>query len=165
MEDKKPVVNSSRATPRTQEGPYYQAGSPETSRLYTKGVPGIRFMLTGFVYDAAGHPISGAWLDFWQADGNGTYDNSGYVLRGHQYTDQSGKYSLDTVLPGSYPGRTPHIHVKVRAKNDSPVMTTQLFIPGKASNKSDFVYQDALQMDIREVDGVFQGTFNFKLGN
>jgi hypothetical protein len=60
-------------------------------------------------------PAANALLDFWQANPNGAYDNTGYTLRGHQYTDANGYYTLTTIVPGIYPGRTEHIHVKVQA--------------------------------------------------
>jgi protocatechuate 3,4-dioxygenase beta subunit len=82
-------------------------------------------------------------LDFWQADGSGSYDNSGFRLRGHQSTDAGGAYTLTTVVPGEYPGRTEHIHVKVAAAG-RPVLTTQLFFPGVARNSSDSIFDPAL---------------------
>jgi protocatechuate 3,4-dioxygenase beta subunit len=150
-------------TPAVQEGPYYKTGSPATAKLYQKGIPGERVTLSGLVLDTQSQPLAGAWLDFWQADGDGHYDNVGFKLRGHQYTDKAGGYSITTVLPGSYPGRTPHIHVKVRATPHSQVLTTQLFIPGLASNKTDFIYLDALQMEITEALAYKMARFDFRL--
>jgi protocatechuate 3,4-dioxygenase beta subunit len=148
-------------TPAIEEGPYYKAGSPERTRLFEKGLPGVKLTLTGQVFDISGKPITHAWLDFWQANGEGVYDNSGYTLRGHQYTDDSGKYYLETVVPGAYAVRTPHVHVKVRANATSPVLTTQLFVPGLASNKGDFLYRDDLLMDMEDASGGKKATFNF----
>ena len=76
-------------------------------------------------------PLAGALLDFWQADDKGRYDNSGSRLRGHQFTDAEGRYRLRSVVPGLYPGRTRHIHVKVQSR-DGRVLTTQLYFPGEA---------------------------------
>jgi protocatechuate 3,4-dioxygenase beta subunit len=137
-------------TPPIDEGPYYKAGSPEKTVLFEEGVPGDRLTLTGRVYDVHGKPVAHGWVDFWQANGRGEYDNAGYTLRGHQYTDKNGKYILETVLPGSYPGRTPHIHVKVQAKDKGPVLTTQLFIPGLASNDTDFLYQEVMLIKMQD---------------
>src|SRR5437773_2103220 len=78
---------SGTITPAVTEGPYYKAGSPERTDLLEAGIPGTKLVITGYVYDRNCQPIAGAWLDFWQADGNGQYDNSGYKLRGHQFTD------------------------------------------------------------------------------
>ncbi len=104
-----------------------------------------------------------AWLDFWQADGEGKYDNSGYTLRGHQYTDKSGKYTLETVVPGGYSSRTPHIHAKVRAHEGGPVLTVQLFLPGMAANKNDFLYRDELLTDMKDSPRGKTASFNFRL--
>ena len=80
-----------------------------------------------------------ALIDFWQCDARGVYDNEGYRFRGHQLTDAKGRYTLFTVVPGLYTGRTKHIHVKVQAPGE-PVLTTQLFFPGVAGNASDGIF-------------------------
>jgi protocatechuate 3,4-dioxygenase beta subunit len=154
-----------KPTPAAEEGPYYTAGSPLKSQISQEGIPGERLDLSGRVLNADGHPVSHAWLDFWQADGSGHYDNVGFKLRGHQYSDSEGRYKLGTVLPGSYPGRTPHIHSKVRATNNSPILTTQLFIPGLESNKTDPIYLDTLQMSVRETPSGKTATFDFRLSD
>jgi protocatechuate 3,4-dioxygenase beta subunit len=105
-------------------------------------------------------PLARALLDFWQADANGQYDNSGFKLRGHQYTDASGGFSLQTVVPGLYPGRTRHIHVKVQAPNGR-LLTTQLFFPGESRNASDGLFKTALQLAVKDAPNGKQGTFDF----
>jgi protocatechuate 3,4-dioxygenase beta subunit len=154
-------VSTSKLTLESDEGPYYLTGSPERTRLFEEGIPGDKLTLTGYVCDINGKPVPHAWIDFWQADGRGEYDNSGYILRGHQYSDKSGKYLLETVVPGAYVSRTPHLHVKVRAKNGSPILTTQLFIPGLASNKTDFLYRNDLQIDMKDETDGKTAIFNF----
>jgi protocatechuate 3,4-dioxygenase beta subunit len=119
-------------------------------------------VLTGYVLGTNCQPIKGAWLDFWQADNNGQYDNSGFKMRGYQLTDDSGKFTLETAVPGLYPGRTRHIHVKVRAPNQ-PILTTQLYFPGEARNQNDGIYRKELEMQTKEANGVLQATFNFVL--
>src|SRR5215208_2081548 len=69
---------SASVTPELTEGPYYKAGSPEQANLYQDGMPGTKLVLIGYVYDINCQPVANAWLDFWQADANGNYDNSGY---------------------------------------------------------------------------------------
>ncbi len=145
------------------EGPFYKPNSPERTRLHEEGIPGERLTLTGHVLDAGCKPVAGAWLDFWQANGKGRYDNSGYTLRGHQYTDESGRYVLETVIPGGYSTRTPHIHVKIRLSSDSPILTTQLFFPGLASNEPDFLFDQTMVMDLQDIPGGKLGTFDFAL--
>ena len=80
-------ATSANVTPSLTEGPYYKSGSPEQANLFQEGMPGTKIVITGYVYDTNCQPVANAWLDFWQADANGNYDNSGYTLRGHQYTD------------------------------------------------------------------------------
>lgn len=159
----KKVNAQTKLTTPVDEGPYYKTGSPANAKLAQKGIPGERLVLSGQVFNPQGKPIGGAWLDFWQADGEGHYDNSGYTLRGHQFADAEGRYRLETVFPGSYPGRTPHIHVKVRAGVDSPVFTTQLFIPGLPSNKTDFLYRDELQIEIKDSPAGRTARFDFRI--
>jgi protocatechuate 3,4-dioxygenase beta subunit len=143
------------------EGPYYKAGSPETTDLVQSGMPGEVITITGQVLDQNGNPVANAWLDFWQANASGAYDNSGYTLRGHQYTDANGYYTLTTVVPGLYPGRTEHIHVKVQAPN-GPVLTTQLFFPGVAQNSRDSIYDPSLLLNVADHgDGTLSAIYNF----
>ena len=143
------------------EGPYYKAGSPEATNLVQPSTPGQVITITGQVLDQNGNPVANAWLDFWQANASGAYDNSGYTLRGHQYTDANGYYTLTTVVPGLYPGRTEHIHVKVQAPNGR-VLTTQLFFPGVAQNSRDSIYDPSLLLNVADNgDGTLSATYNF----
>lgn len=142
------------------EGPYYTANTPERANLYEEGMPGTKLVITGYVYDTNCQPVANAWLDFWQADANGVYDNSGYTLRGHQFTDTNGFYTLTTVVPGIYPGRTEHIHFKVQAPNGK-VITSQLFFPGVAQNDSDGIFDASLLIPIQETSDGLSAQFNF----
>jgi protocatechuate 3,4-dioxygenase beta subunit len=91
------------------------------------------------------------------------YDNSGFRFRGHQFTDAKGRYALTTVVPGLYPGRTRHIHLKVQAPGD-PVLTTQLFFPGVAANRSDGIFtSETLVRGWRRVNGRRVARFDFVL--
>ncbi len=147
-------------TPTLTEGPYYTANAPERVSLLEPGMPGTVLNLTGYVLTADCQPIAGALLDFWQANSQGVYDNAGYTLRGRQYTDANGRYQLETVVPGLYPGRTEHIHVKVQAPG-GPVLTTQLFFPDVTDNAADRIYDRALLILIQDSASILQGTFNF----
>jgi protocatechuate 3,4-dioxygenase beta subunit len=148
-------------TPAQTEGPYYKTGSPERTSLLESGFTGDKLVLAGYVYDKNCKPISGAWIDFWQTDGAGVYDNSGYKGRGHQFTNAAGAYRLETVIPGLYPGRTRHIHVKVRGLESGPTITSQIYFPGEGQNSGDSIFNPALLATIA-ADGQ-TGTFNFVL--
>jgi protocatechuate 3,4-dioxygenase beta subunit len=148
-------------TPEVTEGPYFKAGSPERSSLLDNGMSGTKLTLTGYVLTSDCKPVDHALLDFWQADAQGQYDNAGYTLRGHQFTDANGRFQLVTVVPGEYPGRTEHIHVKIQAPN-GPVLTSQLFFPGVADNSSDGIYNPALLINIQSSSSSeVQATYTF----
>ena len=141
------------------EGPYYKAGAPQRATIATSDVAGTPLVLTGYVLSTSCKPIANAKLDFWQADGNGNYDNSGYTLRGWQLTDANGAYRLETVIPGLYPGRTEHIHVKVTVNGKT--YTSQLFFPGVSQNASDGVYAANMLITLSSATNPRTGTFNF----
>jgi protocatechuate 3,4-dioxygenase beta subunit len=147
-------------TPAQTEGPYFKPSSPLRSSLLESGLAGTRLVITGQVLTTACTPVASALLDFWQADNAGNYDNSGFRLRGHQFTDANGRFSLDTIVPGLYPGRTRHIHVKVQPPNGS-ILTTQLYFPGEARNASDGIYSAELLMTVVDGANGKDATFNF----
>lgn len=152
-----------RATPSQTEGPFYKANTPQRTSLIEQGMGGTKLIVTGYVLSTDCRPVPGAWLDFWQADDRGEYDNTGFRMRGHQFTDNTGIYYLETVLPGLYTGRTRHIHVKVRAPN-GPTLTTQLYVPGEAQNARDGIFNPALVVTMRDATDGKIATFNFIVG-
>lgn len=150
-------------TPALTEGPYFTPRSPKRKTIVPAGAAGTRLTLTGRVLTTSGRPVANALIDWWQADARGAYDNSGYRFRGHQFTDARGRYSCFTVVPGLYPGRTRHIHVKVQAPR-KPVLTTQLFFPGVAGNRSDSIFtSECLIGGWKLVNGRRVGRFDFVL--
>lgn len=147
-------------TPAQTAGPFYKSGAPERTSLLEPGMAGTKLLLSGYVLTGDCQPIPGAWLDFWQADANGQYDNRGFGLRGHQYADASGRYTLETVMPAEYPGRTAHIHVKVQAPGGS-VLTSQLYFPNMGRNATDGIFNAALMVAMQESADGYQGTYDF----
>ena len=147
-------------TPAQTEGPYFNPGSPARTSLIESGMAGTRLVLSGRVLTPACAPVAGATLDFWQADAGGTYDNSGYRLRGHQLTDAAGRYYLETILPGEYPGRTEHIHVKLGAPGKA-VLTTQLYFPDVARNQQDSIFDPHLLVTMQDTATGKAATFDF----
>ena len=68
-------------------------------------------------------PLPGAQVDIWHCDALGVYSDvqdfsfntiGQKFLRGYQVTDARGEARFVTVYPGWYPGRTVHIHFKIR---------------------------------------------------
>ena len=144
------------------EGPYYTPDTPRRSNLVIGGVRGTALLVTGDVVDTQCRPVRGALLDFWQADAEGEYDNQGYRLRGHQFADARGRYALRTVVPGLYPGRTRHIHVKVQRPH-GPILTTQLYFPGEPRNRTDGIFDRSLLMAVRAAGNGRRARFRFVL--
>ena len=143
-------------------GPYYTPNTPERVSLIEEGMAGTPLLLTGFVLGTDCTPVVRALVDFWHCDDAGVYDNDGYRLRGHQFTDEQGRYQLTTIVPGLYPGRTRHIHVKVQAPNQ-PVLTTQLYFPDEPSNARDGIFHPSLVVNAAAAPEGMDAHFNFVL--
>ena len=134
-------------TPPQTAGPFYTPDSPRRSSLIELGSKAERLVLIGLVLSPQCKPVSNALLDFWHCDETGEYDNKGFRYRGNVFTDGQGRYSVETIVPGEYPGRTRHIHVKVQAPG-SRVLTTQLYFPDEPRNRSDGIYRRELTMQV-----------------
>lgn len=120
-------------TPAQTEGPYFVDNQLERVDIRTDPTDGaisaglplrLRFGVHR-VDGTACAPITGAHVDVWQCDAAGIYagvqDTQGLFdtrtkkfLRGYQVSDAAGQVEFQTIYPGWYPGRTPHIHFKVR---------------------------------------------------
>jgi protocatechuate 3,4-dioxygenase beta subunit len=137
-------------TPEGTEGPYW-ISNHLTRRNIKDGRPGLALALYITVEDATTcKPIKGADVEIWHADAGGVYsgysgssppsgrgghatpNNSKRYLRGHQKTDANGRVHFDTIYPGWYRGRSPHIHIKVHV-GGAVVHTGQLFFADASS--------------------------------
>lgn len=128
--------------PETTAGPFY-VDPGLIRRDIAEDRPGTPLTLRLQVVTPACRPIAGARVDVWHCDAVGLY--SGVIsplgdqrqatfLRGTQMTDGRGVATFDTIYPGWYPGRTPHIHYKV-FPGAGAVLTGQLFFPDSASRQ------------------------------
>jgi len=142
------------------EGPYFTPHSPQRSSLVEPGSKAERLLLTGVVLSPQCKPVANAVLDFWHCDEAGAYDNKGFRYRGHVFADAQGRYSLETIVPGEYPGRTRHIHVKVQA-GGGRVLTTQLYFPDEPRNRSDGIYSGELTLQVAPQEGRRAARFDF----
>jgi len=153
-------------TSPNQEGPFYSIGSPERESLIDDGLAGTPILLVGRVFNQECNPIPGVKLDFWLADVNGEYDNIGYTLRGHQFTDETGYYSIESIEPTPYTGRPSHIHVKLFAPDGRELLTTQMYFPGSESSADVQNSPDLLAIYLEpDQDGRQQVLFNFLVQN
>ncbi len=153
---------SSAPTPGQTEGPFFKPSSPERTDLREPDIKGQPIELFGFVLTRGCQPVEHALIDLWQADSGGVYDNAGFRLRGHQFTDAAGRYRFLTIMPASYEGRTRHLHVKVQAPGGR-VLTTQLYFPGDAHNRSDRLFRRELLMNVTKTEGSVAARFDFVL--
>jgi protocatechuate 3,4-dioxygenase beta subunit len=128
--------------------------------LIESGVQGERLIVTGYVLGRECRPLANARMEFWHADAQGSYDNVGYRLRGHLFTDAAGLYRLETIMPGLYPGRTRHIHVKVLPAA-GPSLTTQTYFPNEPRNATDGIFDARLVMSIQEIPGGLAARYDF----
>jgi len=134
--------------PRTKtEGPYFTPHSPEKRDLRRSGDKGIPFIFSGTIVTRSCRPIRSVLVDLWHAGRNRCLRHEGYRFRGHQYTDAKGHFRFDTIVPGLYPGRTRHIHVKYQAPHQ-PVLTTQHYFPDESENDRDGIFNPLLLLRI-----------------
>ena len=145
-------------TPRQTEGPFY----PDKLPLDTDNdliivndnlTPALGEVtwVSGRVLDARGDPIRNALVEIWQCDANGVYIHTGnfggqsnkdknFQGFGRFLTGSTGEYVFRTIKPVPYPGRTPHIHYKVK-RNGKELLTTQCYIKGNPANERDGVWR------------------------
>ncbi|MGB2818738.1 MAG: intradiol ring-cleavage dioxygenase [Burkholderiaceae bacterium] len=150
----------SAATPAQTLGPFYPRSPAERprdtdadlltvdgDRVLTKGVP---LYLTGRVVDRRGAALANAAVEIWQCDAHAVYHHpdggsesqrdpafQGY---GVARTGAAGDFHFRTIRPVAYPGRTPHIHIRVQTSGGQ-VLATQLYLPNEAGNGSDFLFR------------------------
>jgi protocatechuate 3,4-dioxygenase beta subunit len=138
-----------KLTPSQTAGPYFKPRSPQRSNLIEPGEAGARLRLTGQVLSADCRPLSAALLDL-----------RGFRHRGHLFADESGRFELLTVVPGLYPGRTRHLHVRVQPRG-APILTTQLYFPDEPLNRRDGLFSPALLMRVAQAQDEVQAHFTF----
>ena len=153
-------------TPPQTEGPFYPDRLPlDTDNdllIVNDGLTpavGEVTWLSGRILDARGEPIRNALVEIWQCDNNGVYLHSGsnngpkrdknFQGFGRFMTGSSGEYYFRTIKPVPYPGRTPHIHFKVKIKGKD-ALTTQCYVKGNPQNERDGVFRGIRDQRARE---------------
>ncbi|MBI3468569.1 MAG: intradiol ring-cleavage dioxygenase, partial [Planctomycetes bacterium] len=144
-------------TPPQMEGPFYPNKLPldtdndliVVNDAITPAV-GTVTHLSGRLLDAKGNPVRGGVIEIWQCDGNGVYlhTNSGnreqrdgnFQGFGRFLTATTGEYYFRTIKPVPYPGRTPHIHFKIK-RAGKELLTTQCYVKGESRNERDGVFR------------------------
>jgi catechol 1,2-dioxygenase len=186
------AARTQRGTTGTIEGPYYlpdqkRFDSPVTLPMRARE-KGDRLVFAGQVRDLDGNPLTGAEVDFWQADADGYY--SGFAphlpegnLRGVVVTDAQGRFEITTIKPAPYqiptdgptgaliaaagwhPWRPAHLHLMVRADGHRQIIT-QLYFAGGEWLDSDIASatKDDLVLDpTHHDDGSWSVQYDFVL--
>ena len=160
-------------TPRQTEGPYYPEPSMRRADIdndlvrvagAVRRAGGEIVRLTGHVRDADGTPVEGARVEIWQCDAQGNYmhprdrrsanHDADFQGFGHDITGPDGRYAFRTIKPVPYPGRTPHIHVKVFTAGRQ--LTTQFYIAGEPSNMRDGIFRRLSEAERAAVEMRFE---------
>jgi protocatechuate 3,4-dioxygenase beta subunit len=113
--------------------------------------------LDGTVVDTQGRPVDGCEVEIWQCDARAAYHHPrvalepgrwdpGFAGFGALRTAADGRYRFRTIRPVPYPGRTPHIHVKLRHPTFGE-LTSQLFVAGDPGNDRDFLWRRMADAD------------------
>ncbi len=180
-------------TPKQTEGPFYPNKLPlDTDNdlliLNDTITPAVGEVthLTGKVLDAKGNPIKNALVEIWQCDAKGVYlhtadsdkkkdqQDKHFQGFGRFMTGSTGEYYFRTIKPVPYPGRTPHIHFKIKHAGKE-LLVTQCYIKGHAGNAKDGVLRgldeksrDLLMVDFTPVKdskvGELAANFNMVIG-
>lgn len=161
-------------TPGATEGPFYPTPAMRRADVDNDLVKilgsvqeagGEVFHLKGRILNSDGAPLEGRRIEIWQCDMNGKYFHPGdrqniafdpaFQGFGHDITGPDGAYEFRTIKPVTYPGRTPHIHVKV-FDGDREVLTSQFYVEGHPDNGRDRLYRRLSDSDAKAVSMVFE---------
>jgi protocatechuate 3,4-dioxygenase beta subunit len=145
-------------TPRQTEGPFYPDHLPldtdndllTINENITPAVGEVTYV-SGRILDSKGDPIRNALVEIWQCDNNGRYLHSKDTNKvaqdknfqgfGRFITGSTGEYLFRTIKPVPYPGRTPHIHFKIK-RAGKELLTTQCYIKGHPGNEKDGIWKN-----------------------
>lgn len=160
------LAQTRRVLPPMTDGPFYPPkrwrGDADWDADLTRNgnsaaARGEHLALQLQVADARGRVIDGAEVEIWQCDAMAAYRHPGVRAEpgnhdpafqgfGAARSAADGGVRFRTIRPVPYPGRTPHIHVKVRHASFGE-LTSQLFVAGDPGNARDFLWR---QLDADE---------------
>ena len=166
--------------PQQTEGPYFvdeklnrsDIRSDPSDNLVKQGVPLRLVFQVSRIDGSSCAPLRGAIVDIWHCDAMGVYSDATdrsfntvgkKFLRGYQVTDANGTVEFLTIYPGWYPGRTVHIHFKIRtpsASQQSYEFTSQLYFDDSLTDQihAQPPYAAKGQRSVKnDRDGIFQG--------
>jgi protocatechuate 3,4-dioxygenase beta subunit len=163
------LENTRVRTPAQTEGPFYPDRLPldtdndliVVNNTLTPAVGEVTH-LSGRILGANGSPIRNATVEIWQVDNHGSYlhtrganpnnrnqRDANFQGFGRFLTGLSGDYYFRTIKPVPYPGRTPHIHFKVRIRGQRDFIT-QCYVRGERLNERDGILRAIRDQRARE---------------
>ena len=108
-------VEFQRAVERAQKG--RPAALTPTARIAPTSEPGTPLVVRGQLLSTSGSPAAEAIVFAYHTDRQGLYDKPengphSWRLRGWVKTDKEGRFTFETIRPGSYPNSNnpPHVH-------------------------------------------------------
>jgi protocatechuate 3,4-dioxygenase, alpha subunit len=176
-------------TPSQTVGPYfaycltpreYDGRELATGDLITQDAVGARIRIDGVVYDGDGAPVPDAFVEIWQADGEGRYahpkgglpGNAEFKGFGRTECDGAGRFSFTTVKPGPVPGpngvaQAPHLNVGLFARGVLRRLFTRVYFADEAGNAADpvlaLVPEDRRYTLIARKDGASSYRFDIRI--
>ena len=105
--------------------------------------------LQGTLTDSFNVPIEGAVIEIWQTNSAGKYHtllepDSEYIdpyfnMSGRTITDNLGNYHFITIMPGTNPGRAPHINMNIYHQKFGKIQT-EMYFEDHPYNPTDYQY-------------------------
>jgi protocatechuate 3,4-dioxygenase, beta subunit len=158
------VASSRRAIARMTDGPFYPPRAwrerwldwdADLTRVHDGGATrlakGEHLGLEGRIVDSNGRIVDAAEVEIWQCDASAHYRHpatekttdpvdAGFQGFGATRSTAGGQFRFRTIRPVPYPGRTPHIHVKLRHASFGE-LSSQLFVAGDPGNARDSLWR------------------------
>ena len=147
----------STLTPYQTVGPFFDFALtvPGAERIAGDDTAGRRITIEGNVLDGKRQPCCDALIEIWQADGSGHYRHpadpsrdpspNGFFGFGRCGTDEAGRFSFSTIMPGPVPGssgpQAPHVLVGVLARGLLTRLVTRIYFEDSSSNVADPILQ------------------------
>ncbi|XDG08320.1 hypothetical protein ABKA04_007935 [Annulohypoxylon sp. FPYF3050] len=146
--------------PEVTIGPYWVAGELIRADV-TDNEPGVPLHLDlQFIDLNTCEPVPNMLIDIWHTNSTGTYSGIAIMgqagldttyCRGIQTTDEDGVVQFDTVFPGHYMGRTPHIHV-MSTQNATVLPNNTYVLDGKTNHIGQLFFDQDLIYSVKELE-------------
>ncbi|KAK3322909.1 Intradiol ring-cleavage dioxygenase [Apodospora peruviana] len=160
--------NSCVLNPETTEGPFYVLGESIRTNL-VEDQQGVPLHLDIQLIDVATcKPIPDTFVEMWNANSTGVYSGAlatvnglagmsdkanlnRTFLRGAQRTDADGVVQFNTLFPGHYDGRAPHIHLITHLNSTRPQTHNDTLWHASVTHVGQIFFDQALVDSVKKV--------------